>query len=124
MNWQLPRKRKKEKLGIRVRPQWRSDSYRRWIRSLECVLAHKPGHVCEGPIECMHVRGGTDGGLSVKPSDFWTIPGCAIGAHKWQSDHGEPAFEKKWGIDMKKIAEALWKSSKHYKAYLKEQEHD
>jgi hypothetical protein len=123
MTFQLPKKRKKEKMGLRVRPQWRSSSYLRFIRSLECVLAHKPGHECVGPIEAMHVRTGTDCGLGVKPSDYWTIPGCAIGAHKWQSDHGEPAFEKKWGIDMKQIAEAIWKRSPHYRKWLLEKDH-
>src|SRR5436305_15342556 len=44
-------------------------AHRAWVRRHRCSV---PG--CRNlPIECAHVRGGTDGGLGVKPSDKWTI---------------------------------------------------
>lgn len=61
-------------------------------------------------IECCHVRTKTDGGGSLKPSDWWTIPLCGL-RHCEQHHTGEAAFEKRHGIDMKKIALALAKQS-------------
>ena len=58
------------------------------------------------PIECAHVRLGTDGGTSLKPSDRWTISLCAD-HHREQHSLGEATFEKKYGVDLVELAEAF-----------------
>jgi hypothetical protein len=60
----------------------------------------------------MHVRTGTNGAMSVKPTDDWTISGCKE-HHSEQHRMGEPAFEIKYGIDMKDLARAFAKASPH-----------
>ena len=56
------------------------------------------------PIECAHVRRDTDGGTGLKPSDRWTISLCRD-HHIEQHQIGEAAFEKRYGIDMRALAE-------------------
>lgn len=106
----IPARRKRQRAEVRPEPQLRSRSHLKWVRGCNCSIAHR--HTCEGKIEAAHVRTGTDGGLGVKPSDTWAIPLCSM-AHKEQHNIGEPAFERKYGIDMKRIAAALAKSSPH-----------
>lgn len=62
----------------------------------------------------MHVRTGTDGGTGIKPSDRWTIPGCAK-HHRRQHDVGEAAFEIETSRDMKELARHYWAKSPHRK---------
>lgn len=109
MNY-VPRKRKKPLMGLKQEAQWRSPRHLKHTRSLECCLAGRPGHVCEGGIEAMHKRNGTDCGMGVKPSDFWTGPGCS-GTHRRQHQIGEAAWEKENGIDFGMICEAVIKTS-------------
>ena len=102
-----------------------------FIRGFECCIAGRgPGvppiagkwkivgkpHECEGRIEAAHVRLGTDGGTSVKPSDCYTVPLCSK-AHREQHYIGERDFEARYGIDMKKIATGLWQKSPHRLRY-------
>lgn len=106
------KRRKPERMGVRSEPQLRSPSHLKHVRGFQCCIAGKNGHVCQGPIEAMHVRSGTDGGLSVKPSDCWTLPGCS-GAHREQHQIGEAEFQRRYSIDMRAIAQALWQRSPH-----------
>ena len=55
------------------------------------------------PIECAHVRTGTDGGLALKPSDRWAISLCR-GHHREQHQIGEGEFQKRYGIDLYELA--------------------
>lgn len=110
--------RKKPKLRMNVRPSniIRCPQHLVFVRNHECCIKDRQTplgtavHICDGRIEAMHVRTGTDGGTGLKPGDNWTIPGCS-GAHRHQHDIGEPRFEACWHIDMKAIAAALWKAS-------------
>ena len=104
------KKRKRPKMGIRKAPQIRCPSHLAWIRQHCCAIALR--HDCEGSIEAAHVRAGTDGGLGVKPSDIYTIALCRE-AHREQHQIGEPAFERKYSINMKKLAEMYAKKSPH-----------
>lgn len=106
-----PKRRKPAKLGMRQPPQIRCAAHLQWIRGHVCAVDIGCGF-CFGKTEAAHTRVGTDGGLAVKPGDNWTIPLCHH-HHAEQHSIGEPAFEKKYGIDMKKIAEALWSKSPH-----------
>jgi hypothetical protein len=108
----IPKRRKAPKLGVREAPQIRSAGHCQWIRGHWCVIDHPT--MCQGGIECAHVRTGTDGGTSLKPSDCWTIPLCRF-HHAEQHRKGERAFEQLYKIDMKKIAAALWAKSPHAK---------
>lgn len=89
----------------------RSPSHLAWIRGHECSIT-AAGVIHGGRVQACHVRTGTDGGTSLKPSDNWTIPMCAL-HHQVQSDKGEEAFETEYEIDMKAIAAALWTKSPH-----------
>lgn len=105
----LPRRRKREPLGMKEAPQIRNASHLRWIRGFECSAK---GSLCTDRIEAAHVRTGTDGGTSVKPSDSWVIPLCWF-HHAEQHQIGEARFEKKHCIDMRATAVALWAKSPH-----------
>lgn len=86
----------------------RSPAHRAWVRGHACVV---PG--CDGrPIECAHVRSGTDGGMGVKPSDIWTVSLCRD-HHTEQHRIGEPAFERAAGINLKRLAAEFARRSPH-----------
>jgi hypothetical protein len=74
-------------------------AHRAWVRRHRCSV---PG--CHKlPIECAHVRSGTDGGLRLKPSDKWTISLCQF-HHLEQHDIGEAAFEVKYELCLVQLA--------------------
>lgn len=131
MNFYRPQKRKRAKMGVRESSVVRCPSHLKWVRGHECCIAGRfrsgtpqepqlVGHTCEGRIEAMHVRCGTNGGTALKPGDEWTIPGCSA-AHRYQHQIGEPAFERAYGIDMKAIAIIFWDQSPHGKKYRLQQ---
>lgn len=105
------RRRKPEPMGLRKSERIRCPAHLAWVRKHECAIKDRGDHFCSGKIEAAHVRSGTDGALSVKPSDCWSIPLCNV-AHRLQHQIGEPAFEKRFDIDMKAIAEKLWNISR------------
>lgn len=107
----LLRRRKPEPMGIKDPSIIRSQQHLAFTRGFVCSIADKPGHTCSGKTEACHVRTGTDGGTGMKPSDKWVIPICAEG-HREQHQIGEAAFEAKYKIDMKAIAQKLWSISK------------
>ena len=55
------------------------------------------------PIECAHVRSGTDGGMGMKPSDRWAVSLCEH-HHREQHQLGERAFEERYSLDLKQLA--------------------
>lgn len=87
--------------------RFRSPGYRAWVRGFQCCIEGKADHECDGPIVFAHVRTGTDGGVGLKPSDFWGVPCCDSG-HRLQHQIGETAFENRFGVDLKAIAKWLW----------------
>lgn len=111
----LPKKRERPRSGIARAPQREWPRHRKFIRSLECSVpnceyaAMKFAPLCP-VVECAHVRLGTNGGTAIKPSDWWTVPLCSV-HHLEQHTIGEPAFEKRHAIDMKRIALALARQS-------------
>jgi hypothetical protein len=60
-----------------------------------------------GPVEAMHVRSGTDGGMGLKPSDRFTVPGCHD-CHVRSHQVGEQTFWGALGIDPLDCACRLW----------------
>jgi hypothetical protein len=83
-------------------------AHRAWVRRHHCSV---PGCQLE-PIECAHVRRGSDGGMAMKPSDRWSISLCRE-HHAEQHRIGEPAFEARHGIDMHALAESFASRSPH-----------
>lgn len=115
------KRRVRPKMGVRKSPQIRCPAHLAFVRDHHCLIEGKVGHVCEGIIEAMHVRTGTDGGTSVKPSDCFTVPGCTV-AHRTQHDIGEAAFEYRYRINMRALADLLWTASPAGKRYRAEKD--
>lgn len=102
----LPARRKANSGRAKVRN--RVPSHCQWVRGHGCCV---PG--CDGlPIEAAHVRVGTGGGMGFKPHDKWVISLCRD-HHSEQHRIGEPEFERRHGINMKKLAEAFAARSPH-----------
>jgi hypothetical protein len=85
----------------------RSPGHRKWVRGHACCAC---GSMTA--IECAHVRGGTDGGMGIKPSDKWCISLCKT-CHTDQHRVGEEAFEFIHKIDMKALAAQFFRRSPH-----------
>lgn len=91
-----------KKLNPRRQPE-----HRAFIRNLaHCLCCGKSGSPSD-PIECAHIRTGTDGATSLKPSDRYTVP--LLGSHhRRQHQIGEASFWRECGIDPTPVAERLW----------------
>lgn len=83
----LPARKKKPRTGLAPEGPYRSEKHKQWIRGFNCYECG-----CGGRIEAAHVRIGTDGSTSEKPSDYWCVPLCKPD-HDRQHD-GERTF---WG---------------------------
>jgi hypothetical protein len=82
--------------------------HRAWVRRHYCCVPR-----CKRlPIECAHVRRGTDGGTGIKPSDKWVISLCAHHHHE-QHRTGEATFEAAYDIDLRALAEGFARRSPH-----------
>jgi hypothetical protein len=71
-----------------------------WVRALPCILAGR--HVCEGPVENAHVKGG---GGSRKADARFIVPACH-GAHRGPKGmhDGIKSFAARWGLDLLALA--------------------
>jgi len=115
----LLRRRKKQSMNVRDSGMIRSDGHLAFVRGFICAVSPMRDtgpDCCDGKVEAAHVRIGTDGGTSLKPSDCWAIPLCAS-HHAEQHRIGERSFETKYKISMKAIAEKLWRVSSHRLKY-------
>jgi len=99
----FPKKLEREKPSRAIRE---CPAHRAWVRRHHCCV---PG-CTKRPIECAHVRRNTDGGLAMKPSDRWTISLCRE-HHIEQHRIGETAFEGRYNIDMRELAEEFARRS-------------
>ena len=102
------------RLPARQRPTRRAGgarecpAHRAWVRRHHCSV---PG--CDQlPVECAHVRTGTDGGTALKPSDCWVISLCRR-HHAEQHRIGETAFAKRYGLDLIELAQEFCRRSPH-----------
>jgi hypothetical protein len=85
-------------------------AHRMWVRQHFCSVP-----LCRrGPIECAHVRTGTDGGAGIKPSDKWVVSLCAF-HHREQHQIGELDFEGKHDIDLRALAREFARRSPHWR---------
>jgi hypothetical protein len=86
----------------------RFPGHRAWVRGHGCSV---PGCTATD-IECAHVRTGTDGATGIRPSDWWTISLCSA-HHAEQHRIGEAAFEERYQIDLRALAEQFARASPH-----------
>lgn len=91
----------------------RNKRHRDWIKGLPCLIRNAE---CSGDVVPAHVRRGTDGGTSLKPSDKWVVPCCFFHHAVFQHNRGEETFEATYGIDMKAEAARYWKLSPYGKS--------
>ena len=88
--------------GWRVR-NGESGAHLAWIRSLPCRLGRPE---CGQITHAHHVRSGTGGGTGMKPADRWAVPLCPR-HHAEGHAMGWVTFELRYGIDLRRVAEAL-----------------
>lgn len=99
----LPAKIKREPQGIRHEPKREWPRHRRFVRGHACVVSLGRVHDdCDGPIECCHYRTAANSGKSLKPADWHCFSACRK-HHAEQHTIGQPAFERKYGIDLQSI---------------------
>lgn len=121
----IPKKRKRPKMNCKPPSVIRSPGHLAWVRKRDCACRGVGFYDCNlgdnNRVEAAHVRTGTDGGTSIKPSDCWVIPLCAA-HHRQQHQIGESAFEKQYNINMKELAKTLWDFSPHRIKYERKQQ--
>jgi hypothetical protein len=101
----LPNRVQKERT---VAPERECPGHRAWVRRHHCCVP-----ACLNiPIECAHVRTGTDGGIGLKPSDRWTVSLCSA-HHAEQHRVGERQFEVRYALDLLGLARAFAARSPH-----------
>ena len=84
-------------------------AHRSWVKRHWCSVRG-----CRRtPIECAHVRFGTDAGIGLKPSDRWVISLCQH-HHREQHRIGERAFEAKYSLNLRELAEEFAKRSPYH----------
>lgn len=106
LQYTLPRRRKVSKSGIERAPKREFPRHRKFVRSFGCCV---PG--CEeAQIEFAHVRSAANSGTAVRPHDAFGISLC-VAHHREQHSIGQPAFERKYNIDLKALATAFVKAS-------------
>jgi DNA recombination protein Rad52 len=75
-------------------------------------VASKPCLVCEAlPAHAHHLTFAQPKGLSLKVSDVFTVPLCALHHNEVHQAKGELAWWRKQGVEPLAIAEALWAES-------------
>jgi len=85
-----------------------------YVRSLGvCIACGRAG-----PVDLMHVRSGADGGMGLKPSSRFTLPGCHA-CHMEQHQRGELTFWGELGIDAMDYCARLWAVSGDREAGLR-----
>lgn len=95
----LPARRKPFRSNILRGPRRIWQRHRKFVRSFQCCV---PG--CEqGPIEFAHVRTAANAGKSLKPHDAFAVALCSE-HHRLSHSIGDRSFERRFGIDLMKLA--------------------
>ncbi len=90
--------------GVREPEPGRYPKHLEWIASLPCAVPD-----CLRRCVAAHVRmAGTGGGTALKPQDVWAAPLCSpFGHHEEQHSIGHRAFDAKYGVDLRALAQRL-----------------
>lgn len=92
---------------VKPKPRLRSTAHRDWVRKHQCSVAG-----CQQmPIEVAHINRASNGGMSRKASDAFTVSLCRD--HHAESHRGEKTFEKKHGLNLMQLAEEFFRASPH-----------
>jgi len=100
-------KRPKPRSGILRAPVREHPRHRRFVRGFVCVCAKTHGEECSGRIEAAHWRSAANSGKGIKPHDAFSFPCCEHHHERVQHNIGQPAFERKYGINLEKICREL-----------------
>jgi hypothetical protein len=100
----IPRKRERPKMGVREATQKMWPRHRRFVKSHCCCV---PGCqlVLQGIaiMDFAHWRSAANAGMKQTPHDAFGLSLCRD-HHNEQHSIGQPAFERKYGIDMRALA--------------------
>ncbi len=101
----LPRRRKRTKFGTDRGGPVKCRSHLQWVRGFACVTLASGS--CEGSIEAHHAKTRGAGG-----GDNMVVPICSH-HHRLLDSPGwsQPKFERVYSLDLKEIAEGLWRIS-------------
>lgn len=89
--------------GKRKPNQRRAVAHLSFVREIGICLACGAERHCQA----MHIRNRTDGGVGLRPSDRFSVPGCSE-CHARQHRDGEITFWGRVGIDPINVACRLW----------------
>lgn len=92
----------KSQLAIGVQRRVRSKAHLLFVRSAPCIICG------ELPCHAHHLTFAQPRGLSIKVSDEFTVPLCAMHHNVLHQAHNERLFWKQNGIDALDIAARLW----------------
>lgn len=95
----IPKRRQRPRMGLRVIVDKVFMRHRKWTKGFGCSV---PGCLCTD-IEFCHARNAANSGTGSRPHDGFGWPGCSA-HHREQHRIGQPAFERKYGISLFKIA--------------------
>ena len=93
----IPKRRSHPRMNVRESSVIRCPGHLKWVRGLECCLADHWW-----------------------PDDSTVVPLCAA-SHASGHQQGWATFQKRWRVDLVKIAADLWKASPHRIKYEREQ---
>jgi hypothetical protein len=72
---------------------------------------------CIGKIQAHHVRAGTDGAASIRPSDIWAVSLCSF-HHGEAHAIGHDTFEENYRVNLKQLAEDFARQSPHRRKWF------
>src|ERR1035437_65666 len=102
--WAIPGRKPQRRAASSTRKgPPRDQAYLAWIRTLPCIACD-----IEGRSEAAHT--GTDGGMSMKASDYSCVPLCADCHRQAPNAYhraGKGAFEERHGLSFVRIVERL-----------------
>lgn len=107
----LPQRRHKNAGRIKIAFR-ECAGHRKWVRGFACSMCGHAGTEAN-PIIAAHVRLGTGGGTSMRPSDRWIVSLCDK-CHQTQHTIGEESFWAQKGINPKILAEEFARKSPHW----------
>lgn len=118
----IPKRLKRSKMGLRDSSVIKCAGHLKWVRGHECCIAGVFGtsdiHRCFGRMEAHHsTTRGAGGG------DETAVPLCTA-AHSIGHAIGWETFERRFRVDLEKIAAELWKQSPHGRTYRQQHTED